>query len=158
MRPEPPAVARHRRSSAAAPSADAKELTGIRVLLVDDDQDARVLLADLLLRRGATVASAANLATAIAATRGFAPDVLVTDVALPDGDGYELVRLVRLLEQSSDACAVKAIALTGYASSSDRARSRAAGFHAHLGKPVEPAALVAVIAAAAAARVSRRRA
>jgi CheY-like chemotaxis protein len=83
---------------------------------------------------------------------GFRPDVLVTDIGLPDEDGYVLIRHVRARE--GDGGHIPAIALTGFVTSEDSARLRAAGFQVHLRKPVEPDEIMAMVASLA--RFGRR--
>jgi CheY-like chemotaxis protein len=117
-------------------------LGGVRVLVVDDQPDARELLAMVLGRAGAQVSAAASAAEALELLGREELDVLVSDVGMPAVDGYALIGLVRDLT----AGGIPSVALTAYASEEDRRRALAAGFDAHLPKPVEPAELVSVIA------------
>jgi len=119
-------------------------LDGIRVLVVDDDLDSREMLATMLGKQGAEVASSATASHALESLRSVVPDVLVSDIGMPGEDGYFLVRRVRGLrpEQGRD---VPAIALTGYAGPEDRARLLAEGFQMHMAKPVDFAELAAGI-------------
>jgi signal transduction histidine kinase/CheY-like chemotaxis protein len=117
-------------------------LGGVRVLVVDDQPDARELLAMVLGRAGAQVSAAASAAEALELLGRGELDVLVSDVGMPAVDGYALVGRVRDLT----AGRIPSVALTAYASEDDRRRALAAGFDAHLPKPVEPAELVSVIA------------
>lgn len=121
-------------------------LSGISVLLVEDDVDARNLIHKLLELRGAKVTSAASAAEALKAFKVTIPDVLVSDIAMPDEDGYSLLRKVRSLPHEHGG-QTPAIALTGYASAKDKADTFAAGYQAHLAKPLEPADLITAIEA-----------
>lgn len=105
-----------------------------RVLLVDDNDDARELLAGLLALKGYPVAAAADALDAIALAVRFRPDVVVLDLGLPEVDGWELARRLRRLDGLAQ---VRIIALTGYGTELDRERSREAGIDVHLLKPVE---------------------
>jgi len=119
-------------------------LSGISVLLVEDDVDARSLIQMLLELRGAKVTSAASAAEALKAFKVTIPDVLVSDIAMPEEDGYSLLRKVRSLPDERGG-QTPAIALTGYASAKDKADTFAAGYQAHLAKPLEPADLITAI-------------
>ncbi|HST53840.1 MAG TPA: PAS domain S-box protein [Pyrinomonadaceae bacterium] len=123
-------------------------LVGLRVLLVDDDADALALLRLLLEKNGAEVFAVGSASAVLEAFAGFRPDVILSDIGMPGGDGFELLKRVRALGESRGGD-VPALALTAYASEVDRERSLAAGFHQHLAKPVDPQALVAAIAAIA---------
>ncbi|HWE24734.1 MAG TPA: PAS domain-containing protein [Myxococcales bacterium] len=120
-------------------------LKGIRLLLVEDDADARELLSMILQEAGAKVATAGSASEALAAFQRERPDVLVSDIGMPDGDGYSLIRKVRSLEGESSA-KVPAVALTAFARAEDRGEALGSGFQAHLPKPIEPAELTALIA------------
>ena len=113
-------------------------------MLVEDDVDARHLIHRLLELRGAQVTSTASAAEALTAFKTSIPDVLVSDIAMPDEDGYSLLRKVRSLPQEHGG-QTPAIALSGYASAKDKADTFAAGYQAHLAKPLEPANLVTAI-------------
>ena len=128
------------------PTAPAR-LDGLRILLVEDDADAREVLRLLLEIAGAKVEAVGSVRGALRAFDGFRPDVLVSDIGMPDEDGYALIRHVRAREV--DGGHIPAIALTGYVTSEDRAHLLAAGFQTHLPKPVEPDTLVAAIASLA---------
>jgi CheY-like chemotaxis protein len=123
-------------------------LGGVRVLVVDDEPDARALLAALLGRRGARVVTASSAAEALPAVAALRPDVLVSDIGMGGEDGYELIRRVRALP-AGEGGRTPALALTAYARAEDRARALAAGFQAHLAKPIEPAELAAAVASLA---------
>lgn len=133
------------------PPAALADLKGMRVLIVDDEPDAREVLGQFLSRAGAEVAEAGSAAEAFAAFRRAPPDVLVSDIAMPERDGISLIRAVRALP-AADGGAVPAIALTAYAREEDRQRSLAAGFQAHLAKPVDPGELANALVALAADR------
>ena len=120
-------------------------LTGIRVLVVDDQPDTREFLERLLVERGALVTLAASAAEALAHLEIAVPDVLVADIGMPDVDGYELIRRVRRRERARGG-AVPAAALTAFAREEDRERALAAGYEEHVPKPVTPSALFAVVA------------
>lgn len=120
-------------------------LDGIRVLVVDDEPDARELLRRVLEGRGAQVLLAGSALEALERLEGDAPDVLVSDIGMPDIDGYELIRRVRARGPGSGA-SIPAAALTAFARSEDRTRAMLAGYQVHMAKPVEPAELVAVVA------------
>ncbi|HEY7112521.1 MAG TPA: ATP-binding protein [Thermoanaerobaculia bacterium] len=135
-------------------TADAKALQGVRVLFVDDDADSRRLGERILADAGAEVIVAVSAAEALSLLRGRRPDVLVSDVGLPEIDGYELVRRVRALTEQEGG-RTPAAALTAFAGSEDRRKAFQAGYQSHLAKPVAPAELVAVLSALA-SRGSRR--
>jgi PAS domain S-box-containing protein len=120
-------------------------LAGVRVLVVDDDRDARDLLAVVLAEREAEVRTASSAAEGLAELRGWRPDVLVSDIGMPVEDGYVFIARVRDLpaEQGGN---VPAVALTAYARAEDRLRVLEAGYQMHLPKPVEPSELVTVLA------------
>jgi PAS domain S-box-containing protein len=120
------------------------QLGGTKVLVVDDEPDARELLTAVLEQQGAIVTSAGSVADALAAIERDAPDVLVSDIGMPGADGYELVRRLRRFSEAAQRD-MPAVALTGFARPEDGARAAAAGFDAHLAKPVDPNALVALI-------------
>ncbi|MEO6418842.1 MAG: ATP-binding protein, partial [Polyangiaceae bacterium] len=120
-------------------------LKGLRVLVVDDEADTRDLLVAILERGGAVVTTASSLATALAAIDREIPDVLLSDVAMPDGDGYQLIEAVRKLPPERGG-SIPAAALTAYARAEDRRRALNAGYLMHVPKPVEPAEVVSVVA------------
>ena len=124
------------------------DLSGIKVLVVDDETDARALIARVLQECDANVLCAANAAQALALVEREKPDVLVSDVGMPDVDGFELLRRVRALGPAKGGT-VPAVALTAFARSEDRTRALRAGFLVHVSKPVEPSELVATVATVA---------
>ncbi|MGH7265264.1 MAG: response regulator [Candidatus Rokuibacteriota bacterium] len=121
-------------------------LDGIRVMHVDDDTDGRDMLTALLELAGATVVSARSVREALDALETSRPDVIVSDIAMADEDGYTLIRRLRARDAERGG-AIPAVALTGYVGPEDRARMLATGFQAHVRKPVEPDEIVVAIAA-----------
>lgn len=126
-----------------------QRLDGIRVMLVEDDVDGRELLTLVLEEAGATVRPSASVREALADLPGFDPHVLVSDLGLPDEDGYALIRQIREREAGRPV-RLPAIALTGFARAADRDRALSAGFQRHVVKPVDPATLTKLIAELAA--------
>jgi signal transduction histidine kinase/CheY-like chemotaxis protein len=122
-----------------------QRLRGVRVLVVDDEADARDLVSRILRQDGAEVRAAKSAAEALGAIDELHPDVLVSDIAMPGEDGYELIRKLRLRD-SSHGGHVPAIALTALARTEDRDRALKAGYHAHLPKPVQPVELASTVA------------
>jgi signal transduction histidine kinase/DNA-binding response OmpR family regulator len=120
-------------------------VSGLRILLVDDDPDARELIAAMLRRAGAEVTTAASAMEALGRLPIIRPDILVSDIAMPDQDGYGLIRQIRQLP-IEDGRELPAIAVSAYARAEDCARALAAGFQSHLAKPVDPAELLARVA------------
>jgi PAS domain S-box-containing protein len=123
-------------------------LEGLRVVVVDDDPDARELLTTLLGKCRVDVRAVATVVEALRVIHEQRPDVIVSDIAMPDENGYDLIRQVRQLEPERGGL-IPAVALTAYARDEDRTKTLAAGFQAHLTKPVEPAELTAIIASLA---------
>ena len=123
-------------------------LAGVNILVVEDEADARELLVFVLRQAGANVTLATSAAEALQQLPNLVLDVLISDIAMPDMDGYTLVRQVRsqLADQGKQPT-FKAIALTAYAGEMNQQQALAAGFQRHLSKPFEPAELVAAIAA-----------
>jgi PAS domain S-box-containing protein len=120
-------------------------LRGVKILAVDDDNDIRELLAECLRLAGAEVGSASSLPDALQSIEKFRPAALVCDIGLPGDDGNVLMREVRVLEKTRGWKAVVAVALTGYAQPEDAERCRAAGYQAHLAKPIEPDVLIKTV-------------
>jgi CheY-like chemotaxis protein len=118
-------------------------LTGLRVLVVDDEPDTLDLLRRVLGDSRAQVAAAPSVEAALATLGAFNPHVLISDVSMPGRDGYELIRAVRSTTSAED---LPAAALTAYSRPEDAARAHEAGFQMHLSKPVEPDQLVKVVA------------
>ncbi len=122
-----------------------RDLSGLKVLVVDDEPDARDLIKRILTDCHADITTAASAAEALAAFKHERPDVLVSDLGMPDVDGFELLNQVRALETDGGA-EVPAVALTAFARSEDRLRALEAGFRSHISKPVEPSELIATVA------------
>jgi len=118
-------------------------LAGLRILVVDDEADAREVMRFMLERGGASVRTADSAAQAIDAIREDRPDVLISDIGMPVEDGYVMVRRLRAMEESLGQ-RIPAIALTAYASDEDARRAHSAGFDAHLSKPVDPGRLIEI--------------
>jgi PAS domain S-box-containing protein len=121
-------------------------LQGVHVLAVDDDADALTLLREIFESAGAQVTAIDSGAQVLRQIHSARPDVVVTDIAMPSIDGYEMLRRIR----SSDDKAVShvpAIALTAHARSEDRAKASASGFQLHIAKPIDPSELIAAVAA-----------
>ncbi|HVG20413.1 MAG TPA: ATP-binding protein [Blastocatellia bacterium] len=130
-------------------SPDGVQLDGVRVMVVDDEADAREMLATMLTEYGAEVMIAGSADEALDAitkeTAARLPHVLVSDIGMPGKDGYDLIRELRALGPERGG-GIPAVALTGYASTDERERAVSEGFQMHLAKPVKLAELAAVIA------------
>ena len=124
------------------------ELRGLRVLAVDDDPDGREVVAAVLAACGADVVTAESVAEAMEAFDQHVPDVILSDIGMPNEDGYDLITRVRALPRERGA-ATPAACLTGYASVEDRRRALLAGFTMHIPKPIDPRELIAVVASLA---------
>jgi len=135
-------------------SLNSQPLESIRVLLVEDNTDTRDFVAFSLEQAGAKVTSVATAAAALAALKRSPPDILLSDIGLPEMDGYMLMRQIRALppEQGGQ---VKAIALTAYAGDFNQQQALAAGFQRHLAKPIEPETLILAISALTGTLTSR---
>jgi PAS domain S-box-containing protein len=120
-------------------------LVGFTALVVDDEADARLLIARLIEERGGQVVTASSAEEALGALSAQPIDILISDIGMPVMDGYELVRKVRALDDPR-ARSVMAIALTAYARAEDRQRALLAGYQMHLAKPAEPRELIAGVA------------
>ncbi len=118
-------------------------LSGVSVLVVEDNDDARTLLSTILQRSGAMVAAAENAAAAFQLLEVSLPDIIISDIEMPGDDGYAFIRRLRM--PASPANKIPAIALTAHAGAADRVHSLESGFQMHLGKPVEPAELMAAL-------------
>jgi len=118
-----------------------------QLLVVDDDPDTRDLVTTILTRCGGEVRSSESAAEALLTFQEWHPDLLVSDIGLPQVDGYGLIRKLRKLK-SKRARQIPALALTAYATDEDRSLALSAGFQMHLSKPIEPESLVSSIAAA----------
>jgi len=123
-------------------------LSGLHVLVVDDDVDTLELMATALKSRQATVTAVSSAVDALIAIKANRPDVLISDIAMPDEDGYALIEKVRSLDHGEEQT-IPAVAITAYAKDEDRERALSSGFQIYLPKPVELTELVSVIARAA---------
>lgn len=123
-------------------------LDGIRVLFIDDNTDARDLVATILTDAGAKVRTSDSMDAALLALRRERPDVLISDIEMPEGDGYQMIRALRLRDEDT-VTPIPAIALTGATRPDDRIRILAAGYQLHVPKPVDPGELVAAVASLA---------
>ncbi|HEU4534158.1 MAG TPA: response regulator, partial [Polyangiaceae bacterium] len=142
--PSPPS------SSSPSPSLSApapkRLLEGVRVLIVDDEADARDLFEAILASAGAEVHASTTADQALEALIPFGPDVLVADIGMPERDGYSLMRIIRARADAFRA--LPAVAVTAYARAEDVTRALSVGYRKHLAKPVEPNRLVAAVLAA----------
>lgn len=120
-------------------------LDGLRVLVVDDEPDARDLLIAVLGEYGAEVTAVATASVALESLKQLQPNVLVSDIGMPGEDGYALIRKVRALDAEQGG-RIPAVALTAYARAEDRKQALLAGFQLHVPKPADPAELAAAIA------------
>jgi CheY-like chemotaxis protein len=149
--PCPASASASRGAAPVAPGADASlpvGLEGIRVLVVDDEPDARDLVAYALETCGMQVRVAGAASEALAELETFTPHVIISDIGMPNRDGYMLIRAIRTLPDAMRKD-IPAIALTAFALEEDRRRVLAAGFNQHMAKPVEPAMLVSAVVALA---------
>ncbi|MBI3263711.1 MAG: response regulator [Acidobacteria bacterium] len=121
------------------------KLRGVRVLVVDDDEDARHLVDAVLEHRGAEVKTAASARDAFELLPRYRPDVLLVDICMPVEDGYSLMRRIRTLPTESGG-STPAAALTAYSGVDDRRQAISVGFQMHLAKPIEPTMLVDLVA------------
>jgi signal transduction histidine kinase len=120
-------------------------LDGVNVLVVEDNNDSRDFIKFALEQAGATVTTVSSAADAVAYLKRDRPDVIISDIAMPETDGYQLIQRIRATEQQGDR-QIPAIALTAHAKPEDRSRSLAAGFQQHITKPVESTALITAVA------------
>ncbi|OUL37245.1 diguanylate cyclase [Nostoc sp. T09] len=125
-------------------SQPSRDLKDVKILVVDDDTDTREFIAFLLEQHGATITAVASANEALSAFTQFQPDILLSDIGMPEMDGYMLMRQVRSLppEQGGQ---ISAIALTAYAGEIDYQQALTAGFQKHISKPVDPVRLVEAI-------------
>jgi signal transduction histidine kinase/DNA-binding response OmpR family regulator len=120
-------------------------LNGVKILIVDDDADTREFIKFLLEEHGATIALAASGESAIEIIPLFAPNIILTDLGMPGMDGYSLISQIRAMLPAKFA-QIPTVAFTGYATDDDKQKVLAAGFHRHIGKPVDPNELVSLVA------------
>jgi CheY-like chemotaxis protein len=121
------------------------DLTGLRALVVDDDQSNLQMIAQLLRLHGASVMSASDAQTALAIAPGWGPDAVILDIGMPEKDGYQLLPELRAA-LGKDARTLPAIAVTGFASTEDTKRALQAGFQAHVAKPCDMSGLCHLVA------------
>jgi CheY-like chemotaxis protein len=133
-----------------------RPLVGIRVLFVDDNAEARALIGAVLEGAGASVTMAASAAEALNALAVKPVDLILSDIGMPDVDGYDFMAQVRARERDAQRSAVPAIAMTAYATVEDRRRALARGFQRHVAKPIDPGHLIRVVCAATANARSER--
>ncbi len=131
---------------AEASRCSATRLVGVRVLVVDDDPDACDLLETVLRSEGAEVRAVQSAGAALDALATYHPDVLLSDIGMPEEDGYALIGQLRARERRAGGGHVPALALTAFASAADRAQALALGFEAHLAKPASPRDLAGTVA------------
>jgi iron complex outermembrane receptor protein len=143
--PPPPPLREPRYAADQPDTAALPRLDGVHVLVVDDDGDARRMMAELLAQQGAEVAMAAGADEAIIAFEAKRPHVLLADIEMPGRDGFQLLREIRGREQRSAAAPVPAAAVTAHARPADRERALEEGFQTHLSKPIEIRSLVSAI-------------
>ena len=134
---------------------DSVSLAGIRVLLVEDEADAAEFVKHVLEDYGAVVVTAASAREALDVMGADQPDILISDIGLPEMDGYQLLEQVRQ-KDASDGGGIPAIALTAFVRSEDRTRALLAGYQSHLAKPIESTELVATVASVAELAMARR--
>jgi signal transduction histidine kinase/DNA-binding response OmpR family regulator len=134
------------------PAGFSKLLKGLRILVVDDEADSRDLVTAILTRCGGKVRCCESAAEALKTFREWKPDLLVSDIGMPNEDGYELIKKLRKLRLKR-AKEIPVVALTAYATDDDRERTLSAGFQMHVAKPIEPEALVRSIAGAAGRKI-----
>lgn len=137
-------AAQHIGTDGAEPDDKHLSLEGIHVLVVDDEPDSRELARRLLVQHQATVTVADSADEALSLFRKHRPDVLLSDIGMPEKDGYDLMRSIRALAPPDGS--VPAVALTALARPDDRKRAMLAGFQAHISKPVDAGELIAVVA------------
>jgi CheY-like chemotaxis protein len=121
------------------------QLNGIKILVVDDEPDARLLMTAILEQCSAEVKTCATVTEALRLLKEFKPDVLVSDIGMPEEDGYDLIKKVRAWEKGTKK-RIPAVALTAFARVEDRLKALSVGYNMHVPKPVEPAELAMVIA------------
>ncbi|HEX8521657.1 MAG TPA: response regulator [Tepidisphaeraceae bacterium] len=142
--PPPQALEAQGAMTSSARSDGEQDLSGFRILLVDDEPDARDVIARTLERCGAHMVTASSVVEALHALHSEKPEMIISDIAMPDQDGFDLLRQVRNVTGTSGH-PLPVVALTAYASDEDRARALAAGFKAHLSKPIYPSELIEVV-------------
>jgi PAS domain S-box-containing protein len=120
-------------------------IKGTKILVVDDEPDARQLMSAILEQCGAEIKVAENAAQALSLIDEYRPDILISDIGMPETDGFELIKKIREKEKGSGK-RLPAVALTAFARAEDRLKALSAGYNMHIPKPVEPTELIVVIA------------
>ena len=133
------------RPSYLAEVSESTRLAGLRIVVIDDDNDALELLVAMLERNGASIVAARSVQEGLAAVDDVRPDVIVSDIAMPHKDGHDMIRTLRSLPADRGG-RTPALALTAFARQQDRARALAAGFDMYASKPVDPEELIASVA------------
>jgi CheY-like chemotaxis protein len=130
--------------SSAIPFDDLNSLQGLHILIVDDDRDSLDLLVTVLQQCGAQVVTAGSASEGLEVISHAKPDIVISDIEMPNEDGYAFMRKLRALPANQGG-QIPSVALTAHAKAEDRMRALAAGFHIHVPKPVEPAELLVAI-------------
>jgi CheY-like chemotaxis protein len=138
-----------------SPDEPIASLNGMSVLVVDDDEESRTIVAEYLAGQQARVLTASSAVQAFDVLRHQQVDVLLADIAMPEEDGYSLIRRIRA-SASGETATIPAAALTSFARDEDRQHALEAGFHLHVAKPVDPRRLVEAIAALGRERIASR--
>jgi DNA-binding response OmpR family regulator len=120
------------------------KLRGLHILAVDDDEDTLEMLRFILQQQGANVVTADSVTKAVDTLRQFVPDVILTDIGMPDYNGYALIKLVRAKDEK-EGRNTPTIALTAYTSTADKQTALSSGFQKYLSKPFDPAELIETI-------------
>lgn len=120
-------------------------LEGLRIMVVDDEKDSRELLEDVLSLCSAEILTVASADEALEKISAFDPEIIISDIGMPEKDGYQLIKEIRRREKAQNLKRVPAVALTAYARVEDRMKALSSGFQMHVPKPVEPAELAAVV-------------
>jgi CheY-like chemotaxis protein len=138
-------AARRKVGKAPADLAGLDAIDGSHILLVEDETQTRDALAKLLGKGGAKITAVGTAAEAMQAFEDSRPDIIISDIGLPQEDGYQLLQKIRSLEMERNEPPIPAIALTAFAATKDRRLAREAGYHKHIAKPVTPAVLIAAV-------------
>jgi CheY-like chemotaxis protein len=138
-------ASRRQTRKAAGDLASLESIDGAHILLVEDETQTREALRKLLSKGGAKITAVATAAEAMRAFEEARPDIIISDIGLPQEDGYQLLQCIRSLELERSEPPTPAIALTAFAANKDRRMAREAGYHKHIAKPVTPAVLVAAV-------------
>jgi PAS domain S-box-containing protein len=140
-----PEIARRRAVRSEPPTLQPAGLAGLRILVVDDQGDARELIGTILGQYGAEVRVAGGTPDALGMLRAQAFDALVSDIGMPVEDGYSLIEQVRAMRERPDLASIPAVALTAYARNEDRKQALDSGYDVHVAKPIEPGRLVSAV-------------